>query len=317
MAYRWKAQSGMTSYDFASAAIYTYESSRNTDPGIANVKSGTSYKIKNSSLTGTYAPTGAASGIGSVKVSSMTATTVTLEVDGTDTNFSSMKVGYRTLKRHNPSVLSYSTAISSPAIGDTVTISSLTENNVYEMVAIGYESGGSASEPGSIIIVRPGDGSTHIRQICASVKDYLTGDTLATGLLNSEIDTIEARAGVTLEAVKVITDTTLGVETEYPAVEVAPVESADQEKIGNRKFWTYYIDIVVHLRSRSGDARTLEQNIEYYMEAIENCMDEDDTIGSTVYEAEIERKTFPPSVGDEFGILYTRAILTLKVEQTN
>ncbi len=84
--YRWKAQSGMTSYDFAAAAIATYEASRNTDPGVENVEDGVTYKIHNVALEGTLeaptAPTLAA--VDDLDGDSATCTVSGSDADGTN-----------------------------------------------------------------------------------------------------------------------------------------------------------------------------------------------------------------------------------------
>ena len=54
MTYRWKAQSGLTTFDFTADAIATYEASRNTDPGEANVLGATAYLIQNVSKEGSF-----------------------------------------------------------------------------------------------------------------------------------------------------------------------------------------------------------------------------------------------------------------------
>ena len=54
MTKRWKAYEDMAVKRFTEDALGALEPSRNTDPGIANVKDGTSYKIYNESLEGTY-----------------------------------------------------------------------------------------------------------------------------------------------------------------------------------------------------------------------------------------------------------------------
>lgn len=51
--YRWKAQGDMTEYRFTAQGIATFEGSRNTDPGVANVGDGVIYKVKNVDLEGT------------------------------------------------------------------------------------------------------------------------------------------------------------------------------------------------------------------------------------------------------------------------
>lgn len=54
MAYRFKAYESMLTYRFKDVAFSTLESSRNTDPGVANVKKDEPYEIYNQAKVGEY-----------------------------------------------------------------------------------------------------------------------------------------------------------------------------------------------------------------------------------------------------------------------
>lgn len=53
MAYRFKAYENMATYRFTEAGFTVLELSRNSDPGVAHVRSGVTYEIGNAAKEGT------------------------------------------------------------------------------------------------------------------------------------------------------------------------------------------------------------------------------------------------------------------------
>ena len=310
MAYRWKAQSGMTEYDFASAAIATYEASRNTDPGIANVASGTSYKIYNEDLTGTMGSVPSITLGPDAYASTITASGATFTLTKVPTGTNTVKIGYRPLAFRNTDALTLSSTISSPVVGSTVSITGLTEGATYQIVPLGYDSSSYISQPGGVFNIVPSNGYEHARDIAENVKTILSDN------MPEELLTIGTREGLTLETVKQFISTVAGVDINYPLVAVIPMESSC-EKIGNRKIWVYRLRVEIILMDRGGDARNLEKNIEYYIEAAENVIDQNDTAGATVWEIEVTDKQYPDVTSDYFGHIMQSGILMFTAEQTN
>lgn len=242
--------------------------------------------------------------------STITATGATFTLTKVPSGTTSVKIGYRDLSFRNTDALTFSSTISSPVIGSTVSITGLTEGNTYQIAPIGYDTNGYQSEPGGVFNIIASDGYEYARDIAENIKTIISDNMVA------ELNNIEIRESVTLEDVKTFTSTVAGVEINYPIVAVIP-ESATAEKIGKRKIWQYQIRVEVLLIDRGGDARNLEKNIEYYMEAVENIIDQNDTAGATLWEVEVADKQYPDLVSDGMGVIMQKGILVLRIDQTN
>lgn len=243
--------------------------------------------------------------------STINASNITFTLTRVPVDISTVKIGYRLLKYRNASNLSYSSSISSPAIGSTVTISSLTEGETYQIIPMGYDADGCCSEPGGVFNVIPSSGYEHARDIADAIKTILESS------MNNEVDNIETREGVTLDAIQTFTSTVVGVEFNFPTVAVIPMDTPLVDKIGNRKIWQYNMRVEIATHDRGGDSQDLEKNIEYYMEAAETVLDQNDTAGETVWEVEVIDKQYPDVTIGNMGEVFQRGILILRVDQTN
>ncbi len=248
-------------------------------------------------------------------VTAITASSVTLKLTKVPTTAISAKIGYRSLAVANCSALTYSTV--SAVVNSTVTISGLTADQPYQFFGFGYTTRGVQSEPATVLVAIPTRGRTHAHDICQVVKDLLTGSAIATGLLNTELATINARESLSLAAFVTIEDVEPGNTANWPYCAVIAQEAPGMQKIGNRKIWQYIINIEVGCLSSDGDPRKLQRDIEMYMEAVENAIDQYDTLGGNVWEAEIDGKQFSPLLQTETGILLRKGTLILRVDQTN
>lgn len=252
-----------------------------------------------------------------IMVSALTQNSVTFTITKVPATTTSIKIGYRVLKYRNTDALTYSAEKSNPVVGDTIQITGLTEDTPYEIFPFAYDSTGYQSEPGGILRVIPSRGYTHMRDICESLKNLFVGSSIASGPLNVELAELGTRDGKSYLPYMTITDAKLGAETEWPYCAIIAQESPVVEKWGNRKQWQYIIQIEVGIISADGDPQELQRWIEAYLESVETLIDENDTIGSTVWEAEVKSKVYSQILELDGGVLARQGLLTIIVDQTN
>ena len=243
-------------------------------------------------------------------VNNLTSTTAELKITSIPTGTATAKIGYRILKFNNSDDFVFTNEFT-PAIGDIITITNLTEEEIYQMAGFSYDSEGSRSEPGVIQNVRPSAGYTHAREIAEAIKDILESS------YNTEIATIALRDNEPYDTIELITDAQVGRSVLYPYISIYAQDTALISKYGTRKQWEYIFVIEVVQRSKTGDSRQLERDIIAYMEAAENVIDDNEVIGGTVWEAVVEGKSYSKVLQDQVGHLVQMGELLIRVRQTN
>jgi len=245
---------------------------------------------------------------------SVGANSVTFRVIRVPAGVASIKIGYRILKRRNVEAFSFSSAITTPAIDDTVQITGLTANTLYECMTFGYDDAGNFSYPGNVLPVIT-------MSLTTEMRDVLKGfQTLFLAEMNSELLTVGAARGEIYEPFKTaaILDVIDEYEVQYnPLMMMVGPEADPTEEIGVRKFWNYTVNLVIRYLSKKGDIRQQQREISAYVQAAENILLANQTLGSDVWEVSVIGKQYPPLLDEDNTRVSFDGILLCEVWQTN
>jgi len=135
--------------------------------------------------------------------------------------------------------------------------------------------------------------------------------------LNTEIDSLSMRDGRSYSNVLIISDAQIGKTISWPYIAIYPQETSLVNKWGRRKQWQYQVVVEIAHRCKDGDSRQLERDMEIYLEAIENVIDDNETLSGEVWEATVSNKRYSTVVEMDRGLLAQTAQLIIEVDQTN
>ena len=194
------------------------------------VEYGSAYAV---ATKGRRIQTGIEAGEGRVlsQPSAITASSITLALTGVGSQITTAKAAYREFDRYNPDAFTFTSAISSPVVGNTISITGLTENKTYEVTTFGFDDDGFISEPGNIMRIIATTITLAMRDMCRNIKNVFVTD------YNNELDDVRLSRSMTATNLPDVAsnsffDVAKTVTNQWPYITVAAQETESTEKVG-------------------------------------------------------------------------------------
>jgi hypothetical protein len=248
-----------------------------------------------------------------VEVTLISNPSIKVEITKVGAGAAGVMVGYRERKTKNGLPLTL-TAVYPPILGTEIEITGLTAGKVYEVIPYSVDGAGKWNQPGPVLLVVCQVNNESARDIAEAMQALFRTE------FNAQIDAVAARKGdgpYTHFEDKAIEDVDQEVRPDSPLMRIVGTE-AIKDKVGDRNIWEYTFLVDISVTSENLESDVLQRRVENYMEAAEAVLDQNDTIGDTVWEAEVTQITYPPLEGEGEDDQLTQAgVLHVRVHQTN